>query len=304
MEGDAPLVVIRWLHFVSLSIALGAPLFSLYAMPGELGSIFPIAGRIERLVKLGAYLSLATGLAWVATVIAEIGDGPSGLLDPETLSGFFLETSFGPAWIVKLAFLSGLAACAAIRAQQALSARRYALIAALAAGALSSQAWLGHAAMASGGKFGMELAAYIVHVLAAAAWIGALVPLALLSSRPKPAYASREAIAAYATILTRFSKAGIGLVLAILATAIANAAYRLESLAELTTTLYGCAILAKAALFLAMLAVAAANRWLLLPRVAATGARAIATLRRTIIVEQALSALVLLAAAMLGILSP
>jgi putative copper resistance protein D len=301
-EGDAPLVIARWLHFVSLSIAFGASLFPFYAMPGKLASSFPIAGRTERLIKFCAYLALASGVLWVADVIAEIGDGPIGLVDPATLSGFLFETDFGPTWIVKLALLLGFAVCVTIPARGTHATIRHSLIAALAAGALSSQAWLGHAAMANGGKFGMELAAYIVHVLAAAAWIGALVPLALLSSRP--AYACPKAIAAYCEILTRFSKVGVGLVLAILATAVANAAYRLASLTELTTTLYGLVILAKAALFLAMLAIAAANRWLFLPNVPQTGPHAIAVLRRTIISEQALAALVLLAAAILGILAP
>jgi putative copper resistance protein D len=301
---DVPLVLARWLHFLSLAVALGASLFSFYAAPRRPVASCAYQGVTDRIARLCAHLALASGILWVTVSIAEIGDGIGGVLDPDTLSGFFLETAFGPAWIVKLALLVGLAALAAVGGQGGFAALRRGLLVLLSAGALASQAWLGHAAMASGGRFGVELVCYIVHVLAAAAWIGALVPLAVLSSARTPHEAGPDALSAYSGILQRFSDVGVGLVLAILVTGIANATFRLDSLAALTTTEYGYTLLAKAVLFALMLSVAATNRWLILPNVPQSGTRAIAALRRTILAEQALAALVLLAAAILGILAP
>jgi putative copper resistance protein D len=304
MMSDAPLIIARWLHFVSLAVTLGASLFAFYAAPGKLSASSSFQGPIDRIVRFCAYLALASGILWVACAIALIGDGPGDLLDPATLSGFFLETGFGPAWIVKLILLVGVAAFATIDAQGGLAALRRGLTAVFAAAALASQAWLGHAAMASGGELGVELFSYIVHVLAAGAWIGALVPLAFLSSERRVSGTNPGAMAAYSTMLLRFSDTGMGLVLAILVTGIANVVFRLDSINDLITTEYGYALLAKAFLFFLMLAIAVANRWLILPRISRNGARAIAALRRNILAEQGLAGLVLLAAAILGILAP
>jgi putative copper resistance protein D len=135
------------------------------------------------------------------------------------------------------------------------------------------------------------------------AWIGGLMPLFLLSSgRGDEAEASQRN--AYERILMRFSHLGMGLVLVILVSGVANTVLRLRSLHDLLTLDYGHAILAKIALFLFMLGLAAVNRWRLLPECDSRSRAAIRALRRNIAIEQSLGVLVLLLAAILGILSP
>jgi putative copper resistance protein D len=302
-EGDVPIVVARWLHFGSLAIAFGASLFSFYAVPGELRGRFSFEKATDRIVRLCAYLALASGILWMLSSIAEMADDPALLLDTSTLSDFFFETSFGPVWMLRLIVLAALAGLASGARRGRLAATRRGLVAVLAAAALASQAWLGHAAMASGGELGRELASYIVHVLAAGAWIGSLVPLTCLSDARGLDDASAT-LRAYSAILRRFSAVAVGLVLAILLTGVTNTAFRLASAQDLVATRYGHVVLVKACLFLAMLAIAAINRWRLLPRVECEGARAVRALRVNILAEQGLAALVLAAAAILGILPP
>jgi putative copper resistance protein D len=296
-ESDIPIIAARWLHFLSLAIVFGASLFSFYAVPRALAPCVSFQRTTDRVIKLCAYIALVSGVLWVAASIVLMADDPAQLLDAQTLADFFFGTSFGPIWITRIVLLAALAGIASALRRGRLAATRRGVIATIAALTLASQAWLGHAAMANGGELGIELGCYIVHVLAAGAWIGSLVPLAFLS-------AEEPASKAYARILYRFSAVAMGLVAAILVTGIANSAFRLDAPQALLATRYGYTILVKVCLFLVMLAIAAVNRWHLLPHVSDDGSHALRALRRNILAEQFLAALVLLVAAILGVLPP
>ncbi len=302
-ESDAPLVLARWLHFGSLMIVFGASLFAFYAIPARLKAAPGLGAPTDRVVRSCAYLSLASGIVWMATSIALMADDPAALLDTQTLRDFFLETSFGPVWILRLCLLAALAGLASVLPRGRSAATRRGLVTFVAACALASQAWLGHAAMANGGERGLELASYNVHVLAAGAWVGALVPLGLLSAGGRSAGSDTEP-GDLCTILRRFSAVGMILVHAILFTGIANGFFRLSAARDLAVSDYGRAILAKLFLFAIMLSIAAFNRWRLMASIAAKPSQAIRALHRNIVLEQALAALVLLAAAILGMLPP
>ena len=96
----------------------------------------------------------------------------------------------------------------------------------------------------------------------------------------------------------------MALVSLILVSGIANSAFRQRFAHDLVATTYGWTILAKALLFALMLIAAASNRWRLMPRLDARGRDAIGAIRRNILIEQLLAALVLGAAAILGTLAP
>ena len=82
----------------------------------------------------------------------------------------------------------------------------FALAAALALTA--AIAWAGHAASTTGELGNLHLAADVLHLLAAAGWIGGLVPLALLlaAARRHPAVASASLVR---ETTRRFSALGI-----------------------------------------------------------------------------------------------
>jgi putative copper resistance protein D len=306
MEIDVPLILVRWLHFVSLMIVFGASLFHFYAVPHALqGASLRDFAATDRTVKLASYVALLSGLAWVARSLVAMAGGPGGLLDRGIIEGFFLETSFGPVWVIRIALL--LAACVlagTIPSGRAAKARR-GLLAGLAGATLVSQASIGHAAMATGTELVAQLASYTAHVLAAGAWIGGLLPLGrlLAGGRASPSGDGSGLDGCHAVLL-RFSNFGIMLVFLILASGVANSAFRLRFAHDLVATAYGWTILAKALLFALMLIAAAINRWRLMPRLDEHAREAMDAIRRNILFEQMLAALVLGAAALLGTLPP
>jgi copper transport protein len=157
----------------------------------------------------------------------------------------------------------------------------------------ASFALTGHAATAAlRAPAGTALGA---HALAAAFWFGSLVAL--------HAVLTRDAAQAGAA-LRRFSGVA-AVVVAILALAGALfAALQLRSLAALAASPYGRLVLLKVALFAALLGLAAANRFVLMPRLARGAAGAGAALRRVIAAEAVLVVAVLAATAALVQTSP
>ena len=162
---------------------------------------------------------------------------------------------------------------------------------------LGSEAWIGHAA--TDGP--LHQASQLVHLLAAGAWLGGLVPL----ERVLRAGLHNEKSAARASaVLQRFSTMGIVAVLAILASGIANGLFEVGFSLDLAKD-YDRLFVVKLVLFLAMVGVALFNRLRLMPRLADRSDGVV--LRRfvfTVAIEQALGLAALLAASLLGMSDP
>jgi putative copper resistance protein D len=157
---------------------------------------------------------------------------------------------------------------------------------------------MGHAgAAASGAQRAGELAADAAHVLAAGAWIGTLPALAAALRRHADAHAR-------AAITQRYSRLATAAVVVVLFTGIVNTRFRVGTVAALFGSDYGQVLLAKVALVALMLGVAATNRWLLTPRLAAGDVRAAIALRRNANAEILLGALVIALVGLLGITAP
>nr|WP_087573345.1 copper homeostasis membrane protein CopD [Sphingomonas sp. CDS-1] len=179
-----------------------------------------------------------------------------------------------------------------------------AAIALPAAIAAATLAWSGHAAASEGLAGSAHRIADALHVLAAAGWFGAL--LALLGG----VLAGRE-IGQTAAMLERFSLFGTLFVAMLIVTGAFNAVMivGLPNLPALLHSRYGWLLLAKLALFGAMLLLAAANRWRLTPKLEAaleggnTGA-ALSHLRLSLLVETSLAIIILGLVAALGTLDP
>ena len=179
-----------------------------------------------------------------------------------------------------------------------------AAIALPAAIAAATLAWSGHAAASEGLAGSAHRVADALHVLAAAGWFGAL--LALVGG----VLAGRE-IRQTAAMLERFSLFGTLFVAMLIVTGAFNAVMivGLPNLPALLHSRYGWLLLAKLALFGAMLLLAAANRWRLTPKLEAaleggnTGA-ALSHLRLSLLVETSLAIIILGLVAALGTLDP
>ena len=120
-----------------------------------------------------------------------------------------------------------------------------------------------------------------VHVAAAAVWVGALVPLALLLAAGASETATRA--------LASFSRIVPWAVVALVLTGGFLAAVQVRAPAALWETDYGRVLLAKLALVAAMLALAAVNRWRLTKPALAGDAAARRRLVRVIAVEAVLA---------------
>jgi putative copper resistance protein D len=151
------------------------------------------------------------------------------------------------------------------------------------------------------------LASDILHLLAAAVWLGALTALAILLTTAREG--ARDDAAALHSALARFSGVGSAVVAVLLATGLVNSGFLVgpSRLGQLFLTPYGVILLAKVTLFAGMLGLAAWNRFRLTPRLeqalGGVGA-AVASLRRSVVLESAAGALVLALVSVMGVLAP
>ena len=279
--GD-PLVWVRFLHFaatVSLSGVVifhawvGAPALS--AGGTDATTTRAIAGRLARLAWTSFALAVLTGAAALMVQTASMGERPlSALWSDDLVATVLLDTDFGHVWLVRLALAVLLAAC--LRppyfAEPAPAWRRGAAPV-LAAAFVAVLAFAGHAAAGDGAEGIIHEAADVLHLVAAAAWVGALLPLAIVLGAARDE-ASPSAFAVARTATLRFSTLGIASVGTVLATGIVNTFELAGSWAALFGSDYGRLLLVKIALFLVMLAIAAVNRMRLTPRLVGGGAAA------------------------------
>ncbi len=257
-------IALRALRDAMLLLAAGGALFHLGVGP------FPAQRRVLAVTGLGAaFLSIA-GIPLQGAAL--LGNGEVLSIDTWRTGG---RTSFGTAAMV--------AATASLAIAFALAMPGRVARALLLAGGLAvpaSLALTGHAAAARPAVLGMS--AMASHALAAAFWAGSLV--ALLAHLKDPVRA--------ATALHRFSRIAVAAVALLVAAGAGFAAMQIHDAAALVETRYGNLILAKVALLVALLGVAAHNRFALLPALDRAIPQAPGRLRRAIAIELALVGLV------------
>ncbi len=283
-----PLVLARALWLAALLSTTGALLFRAAAAPSEAARVPSVRAGLSRLIVRGLAAAAAAWVAWVLLQSAAIV-GADGLA--EALAGVgtvFARAAFGHRAVAQAVLL--LAAWAALGLGDG---RGRFVPAGLALAATAVQAGHSHAWAMQGGP-GLLTGAVLLHLCAAAAWLGGLLPLALVV-RHAP-------LAAATATLRRFSRVATALVLLLAATALVQAVALLGGLGGLFGTSYGWVALLKALLFAVLLGIAWRNRMRLMPALAARGGRA--ALLRSIALETAIGLLVLGAAALLSTLPP
>lgn len=304
---EQAVVAARLLQYAGASVLFGSAWFCLYALPGS-GPVSAVGARWPLPVLQAAAALLALGAAGglVAQTVMMAGSWTEGL-KPASLGVVISGTDLGRAGVVR--FLAGLLALAMLTMMQPGPGlwRASALNGALACASL---AWMGHAAAAQGPGAPVHLASDMLHALAAGAWIGALAGfLALLRS---PLQTTTAGAAAAHAALARFAGRGSAVVAILVLTGLANSWFLVgpDGVSDLWTTAYGRLLLLKLGLFGAMLALAAANRLRLTPRLGAdldrhaSPAIALARLKHSLIWETGLGVTVLAVVAGLGTLPP
>ena len=245
----------------------------------------PFERRLCRATRVAAAGGVAGLMAWLVVQTGDMaGAEPAVRAIPAVLWG----TRFGHLVAWQAAALLGVAASACM------SRGRVAL--GFAAVALGLQAGHGHAASMQDGPR-LLLASDLVHLLAAGAWLGGLVPL-LLVVRDAPAKVAASAA-------RWFSPMGKLCIVALVGSALFQGWVLVGSLPGLVGTAYGWMALVKLALFGVLFAFAAVNRYRLAPALLGrdpTAARR--ALVRSIAVQTGFGLAITAAASVLGGLPP
>jgi copper resistance protein D len=304
---DAPTVALRFALYFDLMLLFGVSAFVLHALRGaerRSGEVLP-SGAI---IAATALVALALSSLSLVSLAASMAGTTMATVDRAAIDAVLWEMPVGAAWRVRMVALAVVFFSVLLwRRAPALAA----VICALAgAAALGSLAWFGHGAMDAGGRGWLHLLTDVVHLLAAGIWIGTLFALLLLVLRPTRSV-GRMHLARAHRVLEGFSATGTFVVLAIVVTGFANSWLVIGPAALLSApgTLYGQLLIAKLVLFAAMLGLAAANRFRLVPRferaiAADDPAAALTALRASLLIETVCASAILALVALLGTLEP
>ncbi len=274
MDGTAQLAlrgISRGLHLAGYFAAFGTMfLQAAFLRGGELRGV-------KLLAWAGCGVALLAGCAWFALQTAYFVSAQNfaGLISatPAVLQ----YTRFG-------ALLPGRMA-ALLLAALLFQANRPRLAALLAFIGVVAEAWLGHGGAMPGRLGNVLLATSILHLAAAALWLGTLPALFLVVAKlPEPG-----------PLVRRYSLFGIGCVAVLLLTALVQYVILIARPAALFASGYGALALVKIILLATLIAIAAYNRLCLTPALPASRM----VLRRAIGTEILLGLLVLVAAGLL-----
>jgi putative copper export protein len=276
------LTLVRAGTLAALFVVLGTPLL------GALVPLPPAAVRLLRLGLIGAALGLVAWLLLQTAALTDANDARDMLAGvPEVLTG----TRFGTLIVWRLGLLAAIALVPVRRWRGAWPAAL-----ALAVPAVALEAWDLHAASMAPG-LSLLLASEVLHVLAAAAWLGALPALWLAVRGASAEVAVRAG--------RRFFPIGTFGVLGLAGSAAWQGWVLLGGLPGVVGTAYGWLALGKTLLFVALIGLAARNRLRLVPALArAPGPATRRALGRSIAGEMAVGLLTVWFAAVLGALPP
>jgi putative copper resistance protein D len=261
---DGPLVAIRAVHFFATAVTAGSLIFRAVvaepALRSTPGDTTVVRSQMLRTAWIGLVIAVISGAVWLQLQAASMSGLPLGeAMTSDVLLTVLNQTQFGLVLEIRLVLAVILAVCLAFD-RLALS-RWLALASSL--GLAATIAWTGHAGSTLDQMGILHLAADILHLTAAAAWIGGLVSLTWLLAEtcrdPDSASLARD-------VTRRFSTLGIVSVGTLFSTGIVNAWMLVGSFNGLIATGYGRLLMIKIALFAVMVTFAAANRFRLTPR--------------------------------------
>lgn len=300
---DSVSIALRFVLYVDLMLLFGVALFGLYSLKGQermSGAVLPFRSMLAGTALLGAVLSVAS---MVMMASAMSGETDFAELRPH-IEMMVLETDVGLACVVRIVALLTAGLAVMLRAPGVSL-----LVAAFAGGvALTSLAWSGHGAMDEGSRRYWHFVVDILHLLAAGAWVGALVAFALMAKIN--ALQTEARIRLLARAVSRFEVIGAVIVVVITVTGVVNYLFIVgPKLDEVFLSTYGILLFIKVVLFAGMLVLAALNRFHLGPlleRSLRDGQYTVAAnaLRRSVVVELVAAVVIVGLVAWLGTLSP
>ena len=285
------LAACRFLHNAATMLLWGTFAYLATLVPQDLAQA--MARRMDGFRRGAVAVAILTTAARLPIAGAVIGDGWSNAIDPGTLRAVLFDTSVGWAWQAE-----GFAALLVVATLAVPVASRLGATALASGVLLTTLALTGHAVMQDGWQGVAHRTNDAVHLLAAGAWVGALLPL-----RPILQALDHQVLRGSAiTALRRFSRAGHVAVAVTVATGIANTGFILGRWPLDWTSGYQAMLAGKIAIVAVLIALALGNRYLLVPRM--SQGRVAVALRRSTVTAVVLGLAAIACVSVLGLLDP
>jgi putative copper resistance protein D len=302
------LIAARAVHYAS-TISL-AGVFAFLCLIAGPGASPRLCRRLSVLAWASLLLALCSGGAWLLFVSTQMSGQTIADVVTQDVVGIVLNrTRFGQVWILRFVFAVILAILLIVPHGWRWRTWRWTGLVFTAA-LLALLAWAGHGAATPGGPGNLHLAADVIHLLAAGAWVGSLIPLALSLAEARRSY-DPEATSAARRVVVRFSVLAAASVVVLFSAGLINTWFLAGTVPALIGTQYGYLLLLKIAIFIAMVVFGAVNLLRMAPRLAVRGGErhrrieaALSHLRRNASIEAVLGVCVLSIVAILGILPP
>jgi putative copper resistance protein D len=286
------LALCRFAHFLTAMLAFGMSAYLWAYTPERLRLV--LSPVVRRFALIASVVALITAVAWLALESASMADEWSATVDPDQIGAVLTDTAFGPAWAMHLVLATVLVAVVAFGPRA-----RWAVTSLVSAALLASVGLVGHAAMQTGAEGALHRANHAVHLMAAGAWIGGLVPFVMCLRAYERDDLRKDAVRAMAG----FSFWGQLIVAAIVLTGVVNIALTSHHPPVPPTTPYRALLVAKLVIVAIMILLALFNRFVLAPRLK-TSANALTTLRATSAAEVALGCVVIALVSVFALLDP
>jgi len=249
---------------------------------------------LRRLALVTSLIALVSAIVWLGLEAASMAGDWSDAFDPGAIGAVLTDTEFGHAWAAHLVLAAALVAVVVSGPRE-----RWAATLLASAALLASLGLVDHAAMQTGAEGVLHRANDAVHLLAAGAWIGGLVPFAMCLSAYERDELRKDAVQA----MTGFSFWGQLIVAGVVLTGVVNIALTSGHPPIPPTTPYRALLVAKLLIVAVMISLAVFNRFILAPRLKES-ATALAALRATSAAEIALGCVVVALVSVFGLLDP
>jgi copper resistance protein D len=289
MALEIALVICRFAHFAACIFVFGASAFcvALRRAPNS-------EDRREGLrsaLRFAAVATVITAVLWFQCVAGMMTGNAGSAADLTVLQTLMFKTSFGRIWLWRI-LLALAVAVVGLRAAPEARLETAALSGLL----LASVALTGHAAMGQGVAGIGHRITDAIHLLSGGYWIGAVAALPfLLSPAQRPELTYR--------LLCRFSDLGVIAVVLVVTSGAFNALFIVQDWPHALRFAYGNILLVKVSLVISMVIIACINRFILTPTFR-EGDSSFRNLKRSVLVETLIGGFVVLAASLLGTVSP
>ena len=315
MDVEAPAYVLaRWLNLVALIMVVGAAAFVVLVLPrvnGE-GDADTVSALEDYATRRAAKLGLAAGIVFLISSVCRLY-AERAVIGGGVAMGTILSSFWGRVWITQ--FVIAVIVCIAFVA--AGGSRRQGMVwlavAVVSVALAATPAFAGHA-IASPGNKGISVSLDVIHIVAAGAWLGGLLTLAVVgvptalsvgNSRGVDT-AAPGALPLVARLVNAFSPLALVFAGLVVATGVIAAWMRIGSFEALFHSTYGTVLLVKLGLVILVLAGGAFN-WLRMRGALAhheAGPSAVAAFRRSAWMELTAGVLVIAATAVLVATQP